>query len=123
MNCFSCINMRQAAHRQMIGCYYWTSIVHGDINMLKSALVHISRLENFPFNPDDPGINRKVVAFLIDILIDQYAPKPLYEGWARLSIPCIKDETDKGMTEGCVVLNPGSCCTFSQYNLYEAAIV
>jgi len=102
----------------MIGCSYWTSILHGDITMLKSALLHVSRLKNFYFDPDAPAASRRAVTFLIDILIREYAPKPLYEGWASLNIPDINDGETADMTSGCVVLNPGTWCIFYRQKIF-----
>ena len=87
MNCCSCLHARQAGNNDVVGCSYWTAIFHGNIDAMKTAFDFINKKENYNINLDSASIDREAIGFLIDVLIEDYAPKPLYEGWANSQQP------------------------------------
>ena len=115
MNCTSCCHARQAGNQDLVGCYYWTAIYRGNRNALRNALEFINKKENYLINLDSPSLNREAIGFLIDILITDYAPKPLYKGWADLDLPYHKVREIGKMTDSCVIINPEGCCVFYEF--------
>jgi hypothetical protein len=120
MNCRLCLHARQAGNSDLVGCSFWTAILKGDISTMKTAMDYINQEENFGIKLDSPTINREAIGFLIDILIEDYAPKPLYEGWANLNRPNNQNRKDEEMTDSCVVLNPEGCCGFYISQIQES---
>jgi len=121
MKCTSCCHARQAGNQDLIGCYYWTEIFRGNRNALRNALEIINEKENYNINMDSPILDKEAIGFLIDILIEDYAPKPLYEGWADLDLPYHQISEKGEMTDSCVVINPQSCCEFYLYHNQKKA--
>lgn len=119
MTCHSCFHCRQAGNKELVGCKYWTEIFHGNKSALRSALAHINKKESFGINLDSHILEKEAIEFLIDVLIEDYAPKPMYEGWANLNSLPKHDENIGGMTDSCVVLNPQGCCDFYEYQLSD----
>ncbi len=119
MNCYSCHNARLAGNHDLVGCCYWTAIFRGNIIALRTALDHINQKNNYDINLDSESMDKEVIAFLIDILIEDYAPKPLYEGWANLTPPYNQKKNNGEMTDGCVVLDPQGCCDFHLYQDHQ----
>ena len=116
MNCRSCLHARHAGNREMVGCGYWTAIYHGKQKILTSALKEINTKEKLGMDLDRQLPGREGIGYLIDTLISDYAPKPIFEGWADLERPyCDKNKYGQ-MTNFCVVLDPKRSCTFyAQY--------
>jgi hypothetical protein len=112
MNCHSCIHARPAVNKDLVGCAYWTAIYQGNMMAMRSALIHINRKENYKINMDSEILEKEAIDFLIDVLIEDYAPKPLYEGWADLNRSCYQNKNHSEMTDSCVVLEPKGCCDF-----------
>lgn len=123
MNCCSCLHARQAGNNDVVGCSYWTAIFHGNIDAMKTAFDFINKKENYNINLDSASIDREAIGFLIDVLIEDYAPKPLYEGWANLQQPYGQKNKLTDMTDGCVVIKPQGCCDFytNQYHDSETS--
>lgn len=61
---------------------------------------------------DSPILEKEAVEFLIDILIEEYAPKPMYEGWVDLKNTRHQKEEQTAISDSCVVLEPTGCCDF-----------
>ena len=112
MNCHSCVHARQAGNDNLVGCAYWTEIYRGNIKALSTAIAYISQKENLGINLNNEFTDREAIGFLIDILVEDYAPKPLYNGWANMNLPCNQNKNRGEMTESCVVLNPEGSCDF-----------
>jgi hypothetical protein len=112
MNCRSCIHARRAGNAKMIGCRYWTGIYRGDKTIVTLALKEIVRRKNLEMDLEMKSIGIECISGLIDTLIMEYAPKPIFEGWADLEQPYTDNDTDATMTNDCVVLDPGRLCSF-----------
>ncbi len=112
MNCRSCLHARRAGNIQMIGCHYWTAIFHGDKKMLTSALKEIIKRKKLAMDLDNKSSTSECVCGLIDTLISEYAPKPIFEGWVDLEKPYSDKDICGEMTNYCVVLDPKRLCTF-----------
>ena len=115
MNCCSCVHARQAGNQDLVGCCYWTAIFRGNRMALRSALAYINQEEDYHIHLDNVVTEKEAIGFLIDILIEDYAPKPLYQGWANLDLPYHQTSMRGTMSDDCVVLNPHGCCRFHQH--------
>ena len=115
MKCTSCCHARQAGNQDLVGCSYWTAIFRGNMIALRSALDHINKKENYKIDLNSSILEKETIGFLIDVLIEDYAPKPLYEGWAALNLPSTQKNKRRKMTDSCVILEPQGCCGFYIY--------
>ena len=111
MNCRSCLHARRAGNKEMIGCQYWTAIYHGDKNILTLALKEIIKRKNLAMDLDSEMPGRECVGVLIDTLITEYAPKPIFQGWVDLENPICTGNLISEMTNFCVVLDPSRLCS------------
>lgn len=112
MNCCSCLHARHAGNAEMVGCRYWTAIYRGDKDTVRNALKKIIKLEDLEMDTAIEFSGRECISVLIDRLINKYAPKPIFEGWADLERPLTTSNQMNGMTNFCVVLNPERLCNF-----------
>jgi hypothetical protein len=97
---------------KMIGCHYWTAIYHGDKRTVISALREIIKKKKLGLDLDYELPRGKDINKLIDTLICDYAPKPIFEGWVDLERPYSDRGYCEEMTNYCVVLDPKRHCTF-----------
>jgi hypothetical protein len=113
MNCISCCHVCQAGNPNLVGCAYWTAIFQKRKLALQDALTKINRREGFRINLESHLLEKEAIDFLIDVLIEDYAPMPMFQGWANLNGTSVPGMT---MTADCVVLEPkGGCAFFENY--------
>ena len=109
------MHCRHAGNEEFVGCIFWTAVCRGHQDALRAALQYINQSEKYHIDPDSALADRDAIGFLIDILIDEYAPKPFYQGWADLDLPLHQRRDEQQMTDSCVVLDPICCCGFFTY--------
>ena len=111
-NCIICIHARRAANTEMAGCKFWTDIYQGNKKAVTEALRELSKKLQWGMEMQRSYPGRDGLDVLIETLIKEYAPQPLFEGWVDLDVK-YGDKYIKGtMTNFCIVVEPNRFCTF-----------
>jgi hypothetical protein len=110
--CITCIHARRAGNPDMAGCKLWTDIYQGNKKTVTAVLRELSKKLQWGTDMQKSFPGRDGLDLLIEALLKEYAPQPLFEGWMDPDVP-YGDEYIKGtMTNFCVIVDPNRLCTF-----------
>ena len=111
-NCRTCLHARRAGNIEMAGCKMWTEIYRGNKKAVTAALRDINKKQNLGIDMDRAYPGREGLSELIDVLIKEYAPQPVFEGWVDLEVSFGDFEKKGNLTNFCVLTDPYRFCCF-----------
>ena len=111
-NCTTCVHGRRAGNPDMAGCKLWSDIYQGNKNAVTAALQELSKKLQWGMEMQKSYPGRDGLDMVIETLLKEYAPQPIFEGWVDLDVHYGDEYIEGTMTNFCVVVDPNRFCTF-----------